>query len=141
MLTGRLIPKFGAALAGLAVVMGAFGAHGLREILSPYATEVYQKAVLYQFVHAIALLLVALLLHGQLLDERAARRVAGCFLLGIMLFSGSLFALALSSMRFFGVVTPFGGVLFILGWALLALRIGSPPSAPRQQLVEEPRAQ
>jgi len=123
MVTETAIPRLGALFAGLAVGMGAFGAHGLRDVLSPYATEVYQKAVFYQCIHAIALLLVALLSRVQLLEHRAARRIATCFFLGILLFSGSLYALALSSQRFFGAVTPVGGVLFILGWALLASKL------------------
>ena len=110
-------------LAGIfmfgAVAAGAFGAHLLRGRLEPEMASVWQTAVTYQAWHALALLGVACLL-----DNRPGRRglgVAGwLFLAGIVLFSGSLYALALTGLRTFGVVTPVGGAAFLAGWAILA---------------------
>ena len=117
------IAATGAFCAGLAVVLGAFGAHGLRDVLTPYAADIYQKAVFYQMVHALGLLAVAVLARVELVSAVVAGRVGACFLGGIFLFSGSLYALALSGQRALGAVTPFGGVLFILGWGLLSWKL------------------
>lgn len=103
-----------AGLLALAVMLGAFGAHGLRDRLDPYSMGIYEKAVFYHFVHALGMLVVSVLPVG------AAERV--CWLLGagILLFSGSLYVLAVSGMRWLGAVTPLGGLAFIAGWGLLA---------------------
>lgn len=107
------------ALAGLLAVMaGAFGAHGLRSVVSERGLEVFQTAVNYQIYHALALvtasLMPALGLSGRLL-------VAACgfWLAGILLFSGSLYLLVLSGTHWLGPVTPIGGVCFMMGWGLL----------------------
>jgi len=99
------------------VALGAFGAHGLRERLSPSMLEVYRTGVLYHLIHAVALLAVAL---GA---DRLARprAVAALFTAGIVVFSGSLYALALTGTRGLGAVTPVGGLLFMAGWVTLAL--------------------
>lgn len=111
------------ALAGvsgfLAVALGAFGAHGLKDKLTPEMMAVYQTAVQYHFYHALLLLGMALLLlrtpqSGVLLAG------AGFTLAGTLLFSGSLYVLALSGIRWLGAITPLGGVCFLVGWALLA---------------------
>ena len=104
-----------AVLCFLAVALGAFGAHGLRSTLEARGMlDVWNKAVFYQFVHAIALL--ALALYGSV------NRGAGLLLLiGILLFSGSLYLLALTNVRWAGPVTPFGGLCFLAGWAWLIL--------------------
>lgn len=104
-----------AGLCFLAVAFGAFGAHGLKNILQANGTSnVWQTAVLYHLAHAIAL--VALALHG------AANRGA-CYLLlaGIAIFSGSLYALALTNLRWLGAITPVGGLCFLAGWAWLII--------------------
>lgn len=106
----------GALALALAVGLGAFGAHGLRDRLDAYSLGIWEKAVFYQFVHALALLVLPLLVR----DIGSAGRVGWLFALGILLFSGSLYALALSGVRTLGAVTPFGGVCFIAGWLLLA---------------------
>jgi uncharacterized membrane protein YgdD (TMEM256/DUF423 family) len=109
--------RLAASLGFVAVALGAFGAHGLRERLSPAMLEVYRTGVLYHLVHALALLAVAL---GA---DRLARprAVAALFTAGIALFSGSLYALALTEVRVLGMVTPLGGLLFMAGWATLAI--------------------
>ncbi len=108
----------GAFLALLAVMAGAFGAHGLRSLVSERGLEVFQTAVTYQMYHSIALVLVALLA-GQGLPRKLLGWSAGFFLAGILLFSGSLYLLVLTDIRWIGPVTPLGGVCFMVGWALL----------------------
>lgn len=108
----------GAFLALLAVMAGAFGAHGLRNLVSERGLEVFQTAVTYQMQHSIALVLLALLA-GQGLSRKMLGWSAGFFLAGILLFSGSLYLLVLTDIRWIGPVTPLGGVCFMVGWALL----------------------
>lgn len=108
-------------LLALAVIFGAFGAHGLKDILDPYSKEVYEKAVFYHLTHALGMLVVAVGAERSALGERAARRALWMLALGIALFSGSLYLLALSGMKWLGMVTPFGGTLFIVAWVSLAL--------------------
>ena len=109
----------GAVLGFLAVAAGAFGAHALRDLLTEELAQVYGVAAQYHFYHALAILAV-----GLLVRERGATALhaAGlCFLLGVGFFSGSLYGLALSGFRPLGMITPIGGVLFMLGWLLLAV--------------------
>ncbi len=84
---------------------------------------VYEKAVFYHFIHALGLLIVPLLARLDLLSQNGASRVAILLLAGIVLFSGSLYTLALSGVRVLGAVTPFGGVAFIAAWAVLAFEL------------------
>jgi uncharacterized membrane protein YgdD (TMEM256/DUF423 family) len=109
------------ALAGmLAVVFGAFGAHALRNRLDDYALRVYETAVSYHFYHALALVAVGLLALHQ--GQTPLLRASGwLFLLGLLVFSGSLYLLALTGARWLGAVTPLGGLAFIAGWACLAV--------------------
>ncbi|MHB1058900.1 MAG: DUF423 domain-containing protein [Rhodanobacter sp.] len=108
--TGLLV---GVAGAG-AVLLGAFGAHALRGVLDPRGVELWHTAVSYHMWHALALALAASLGHGR------GRRVAtAAFSVGIVLFSGSLYALALGAPRWCGVITPFGGLAFVAGWLAL----------------------
>ena len=104
----------------LAVALGAFGAHGLRARLDAYSMSVYEKAVFYHFVHALGILLVALLARTQAISLAGQSRVGWLLLIGIVIFSGSLYALAISGVRVLGAITPIGGVAFILGWLTLA---------------------
>ena len=107
--------RIAAVLCFLAVALGAFGAHSLRSTLEARGMlDVWNKAVFYQFIHAIALLVLAL--YGNI--NRGACLV---LLIGILLFSGSLYLLALTNLRWLGVVTPFGGLCFLAGWAWLVL--------------------
>jgi len=109
----------GALNGFLGVALGAFGAHGLESRLTPHLMGVWNKAVHYQQIHALALVLVAMLLQGGMTGT-GIRWSGWCFLLGILLFPGSLYILALSGVKPLGAVTPFGGVSFLLGWAMLA---------------------
>ena|ERR1700693_4643703 len=113
----------GAVLLALAVILGAFGAHGLQNRLDDYSRGVYEKAVFYHFLHAMGILVVAVLSRTETFPQQAAGTVCWCLLAGITLFSGSLYALALTGNRTLGIVTPFGGLGFILGWLLLAWRL------------------
>lgn len=112
---GRSWRTLGALFALTGVAAGAFGAHALRASLSPASLATWQTAVQYQFVHALALLAVGLWMRTA--RQPGALRLAGvCFSLGILLFSGSLYLLALSGVGVLGMVTPLGGTLFIVGW-------------------------
>ena len=111
----------GALNAALAVAAGAFAAHGLRDRLEPRALEVFETAARYQMYHALAMILAGVLV---------ARPAGWIFQLGIALFSGSLYVLALTDVKALGAITPFGGVAFIVGWLWLArsMAVGSSPS-------------
>lgn len=104
----------------LAVMAGAFGAHGLRALVSARGLEVFQTAVTYQVYHSLALLVCALLL-GFGCRRRWLQVAAGFFLAGILLFSGSLYLLVLTDLPGLGPVTPLGGVCFMVGWLVLAI--------------------
>jgi uncharacterized membrane protein YgdD (TMEM256/DUF423 family) len=118
---GDVFFTLGALSAGLGVAAGAFGAHGLKNILTPERLETYEKAVRYQTIHALALLAVALAYHPWP-DQAALLAASGwLFTAGSVLFSGSLYALALGDKRWLGAVTPLGGLAFIAGWVSLSL--------------------
>ena len=110
----------GALLMAIGVALGAIGAHGLRDRLDAYSLGIYEKAVFYHYLHAIGLLVVALLARVNAIPARAQDLVGWLLLAGIVLFSGSLYALALSGMRVLGAITPLGGLSFIAAWLLLA---------------------
>jgi len=113
----------GAAALGLGVVAGAFGAHGLRGRLGEYSMNIYERAVFYHFIHALGLLVVPLFARLDLLSSAGCGRVCALLLAGLLLFSGSLYALALSGVRVLGAVTPFGGIAFIVAWVLLTIEL------------------
>ena len=110
----------GAILLAIAVMLGAFGAHGLRGKIDDYSMNVYERAVLYHFLHALGILIVSILPRAGALSESRTNWVAGLLCAGIVLFSGSLYVLAISGVRMLGAVTPFGGLSFIAAWLLLA---------------------
>lgn len=114
----RTFFALGAVLAGLGVALGAFGAHALKARLSPDMLAVWETGVRYQIYHALALLAVAWALARW--PGSAVQASGWLFVAGTLLFSGSLYALALSGVRGLGAVTPLGGVAWIAGWALLA---------------------
>lgn len=103
----------GALNAAIAVAAGAFGAHGLRERLAPRALEIFDTAARYQMYHALALVLVGVI------ATRGATIAGWMFMAGIVGFSGSLYALALTGHNGFGAVTPVGGLAFLVGWCWL----------------------
>ena len=114
----RIFFGLGSILAGIAVGLGAFGAHGLRGILSPEDLVTFETGVRYQMYHALALLGVAWAITQW---ETVLLEWSGwLFVLGILVFSGSLYILVLTGQRWLGVVTPLGGLALILGWVLLA---------------------
>ena len=113
----------GAVLLALAVILGAFGAHGLQNRLDDYSRGVYEKAVLYHFLHAMGILVVAVLGRTGTFPEAGVDTVCWFLFAGILLFSGSLYLLAVTGTRALGMVTPFGGLAFIIGWLLLAWRL------------------
>lgn len=115
----RLFFALGALSALLAVGLGAFGAHALRSQLNDYARGIYETAVQYHFYHALALLAVGLLAFNQPANT-LVRSSGWLFLLGTLLFSGSLYLLSISGVRWLGAITPLGGLCFIAGWACLA---------------------
>lgn len=103
----------------LAVMLGAFGAHALRERLDDYSRGVFETAVQYHFYHSLALLAVGLLALSQ--PQTAMLKSSGwLFFIGIVIFSGSLYLLSVTGVRWLGAVTPLGGLSFIAGWACLA---------------------
>jgi uncharacterized membrane protein YgdD (TMEM256/DUF423 family) len=107
----------GAVLGFLAVALGAFGAHALRERLTAEEQALWKTAADYHLAHALALVLV-----GVLGWRTRATRVAGVgFLLGVVLFSGSLYAMALGAPRWLGAITPLGGTAFLVAWLALAI--------------------
>jgi uncharacterized membrane protein YgdD (TMEM256/DUF423 family) len=111
-------------LCGLAVALGAFGAHGLKTLVSPLQIETFKTGVQYHFYHAFALALAAIM--SQFTDSVYVRRAMRLFLAGIICFSGSLYGLTFAEltstegMRWIGAITPIGGVLFMYGWFQLA---------------------
>lgn len=118
-MTQRLALLLSAVLLLVAVAAGAFGAHALKTRIDADLLAVYQTAVQYQFWHALGLLALAILI-GQRPDVRAFGVAAWLLLVGIVLFCGSLYVLALTGIRGLGAITPIGGVSFLAGWAVLA---------------------
>ena len=115
-MTPRLAFQVAAICGFLAVALGAFGAHGLKTTLSSLATsEIFEIAVRYQFLHALVMLLVSRL-------RPFLASAWWCFLLGIIVFSGSLYIYALTGLKWLGAITPIGGVAFLAGWLLLVIR-------------------
>lgn len=116
----RLV-RLGAIAMAFGVALGAFGAHGLKARLSPDLLAIYETGVRYHLVHGLALFVTAWLA-GE--DQTRSARLAGLlFTVGILLFSGSLYLLALTGVRALGAITPLGGVAWIAAWTILALRV------------------
>ena len=113
--------KIASLLMFAAVALGAFGSHALRGKISDYYLEVYKTAVLYHFIHALGLFVVAWLITTTQNPKIAA---AGIFMLaGIVLFSGSLYALSVTGIKWLGAVTPLGGLSFLAAWLIVFLNI------------------
>lgn len=122
MMTAKVMLLAGAINAGLGVLLGAFGAHGLRARLTPELLDIWQTAVQYHFYHALGLLLLGVLaLHWP---ASGLLRASGWLMLaGIILFSGSLYLLTLTQLRWLGAITPLGGTAFIAAWVVLCVAI------------------
>lgn len=107
------------ALLAVGVLLGAFGAHGLKSFATPKALEYWQTATLYLFIHALGIFAIAILTHLKLTHSRPAY----CLLAGILIFCGSLYLMALGLPRWLGAITPIGGTLFVAGWIWLAMSL------------------
>jgi uncharacterized membrane protein YgdD (TMEM256/DUF423 family) len=112
-----------AILLALAVILGAFGAHGLRARLDADSMRIYETAVMYHFLHALGILILSALPRTGTVSAYGMGQVCAILLAGIVLFSGSLYLLAVTGTRILGAITPLGGVLFIAGWLLAAWRL------------------
>jgi uncharacterized membrane protein YgdD (TMEM256/DUF423 family) len=116
----------GAVFGGLAIAAGAFGAHGLKQLLPADQLQVFDTAVRYQFYHGLALITTGLLIRN--FNNKNLARAGNCFIAGTILFSGSLYILSTSAllniqMNWIGIITPIGGLLMITGWILLLIGI------------------
>lgn len=117
----RIFLAIAATLGGIAVILGAFASHALKDRLSDRALDIWETGTKYQMYHALALILVALLFN-RFSGNSTPLIIAGyAFIAGIVLFSGSLYALSLSDIKILGAVTPLGGVAFIIGWVCLVI--------------------
>lgn len=115
----RKLAAAGAVLLMIGVGAGAFGAHGLKRFIQPDMLAVWQTAVLYQLVHGLGLLLTALLAAHY--STPLFKRAGAVMLAGVLIFSGSLYALVLSGAKWLGAITPLGGTAFIIAWAMVAV--------------------
>jgi uncharacterized membrane protein YgdD (TMEM256/DUF423 family) len=119
--TSKKFAFYGAVFMALTVIIGAFGAHGLKNILSKEMLGIYHTGVEYQFYHALGLFTVAFVANFK---EDKKVKFAGYFMiLGIVLFSGSLYALSILGINWIGAITPIGGTSFIIAWVLLAISL------------------
>ena len=113
----------GAISCALCVIIGAFGAHGLKDVLNDYSRDIYEKGNLYHFFHSIALIINGFLARSNV--ELNFAFSGYLFLLGIILFSFSLYALAITNIKILGAITPIGGICFILAWLYIAFQFYS----------------
>ncbi|MAZ66060.1 MAG: hypothetical protein CMF25_03025 [Kangiellaceae bacterium] len=120
MKTDTLI-KIAAISLGTAVIFGAFGAHALKDVLTPNLMQAYQTGVAYHFYHSLGMLII-----GLIKQARPSLRLLGCdwwLLSGTVLFSGSLYIMSITGIRILGMITPLGGICFIIGWFTFAFAI------------------
>ena len=111
----------GSLSCALCVIIGAFGAHGLKDVLNEYSQNIYEKANFYHFIHSIALIINGLLVKNFI---EADFQISGyLFLAGIILFSFSLYVLAVTDIKILGAITPFGGICFIIGWLYISFQV------------------
>ena len=111
----------GALFSLFTVILGAFGAHALKSHLTEYGQSIYDKAVFYQMFHAIGIFIVTFI--GNYYSSINISLIIWAFALGIVLFSGSLYILAVTKIRWLGMVTPIGGTFFIIGWGMLFFKL------------------
>lgn len=121
MILTRFFLSIAAILGGLAVASGAFASHALKTKLTENAFAIFEKGARYQMYHALALLIVALLLSRAETSQLFLTIAGYAFIIGILLFSGSLYALSLSGIKWLGALAPIGGVAFLVGWGSLAI--------------------
>lgn len=111
----------GALIVGLSIILGAFAAHALKTRLDAYYCQVFEKAVYYQTMQGFGILVVGILAALGLLAAEKVNLIGGLFLVGAIIFSGSLYALVLTKQGWFGAITPIGGSLMIVGWLWLGI--------------------
>ena len=117
----KIFIAIAAILGALSVAGGAFASHALKEQISERSLEIFETGAKYQMYHALALLLVALLLTRLEVVPRTLVTSGISFIVGVVLFSGSLYALSLTGIKWLGAITPLGGVAFLIGWGCLAI--------------------
>jgi uncharacterized membrane protein YgdD (TMEM256/DUF423 family) len=117
----QIFLSIAAILGGLSVASGAFASHALREKISERSLEIFETGARYQMYHALALLLVALLLSRSETPPFPLIASGWLFIIGVAIFSGSLYALSLTGVKILGAITPLGGVAFLAGWGALAI--------------------
>ncbi len=117
----RIFLAIASILGGLSVAAGAFASHALKEKLTERALEIFQTGARYQMYHALALMLVALLLSRAEVAQTPLTVAGSAFIAGIAIFSGSLYALSLTGIKWLGAIAPLGGAALILGWGCLAI--------------------
>jgi uncharacterized membrane protein YgdD (TMEM256/DUF423 family) len=117
----QIFLSIAAILGGLSVASGAFASHALREKISERSLEIFETGARYQMYHALALLLVALLLSRSETPPFTLIASGWLFIIGVTIFSGSLYALSLTGIKILGAITPIGGVAFLAGWGALAV--------------------
>lgn len=118
-MTDRHLIIFAALTLLVGVAAGAFGAHGLKRVLAPELISVWQTAVLYQLIHGLGLFLIALL--NTRLGSPLLSMAGVVMFIGVLIFSGSLYVLAISGTKWLGAITPVGGLAFIAAWAMVAI--------------------
>jgi uncharacterized membrane protein YgdD (TMEM256/DUF423 family) len=117
----RIFLSIAAILGGLSVAGGAFASHALKEKLSERAIAIFETGARYQMYHALALLMVALLLSRAEAAQSILIAAGVAFIVGVVIFSGSLYTLSLTDIKWLGAITPLGGVAFMIGWSCLAV--------------------
>ena len=117
----RVFLTIAALLGGSAVGFGAFGAHALKERLSERSLEIFETAARYQMYHALALLLVGVLMSRSQVEETFLTASGWAFIVGVVLFCGSLYMLSFSGIKWLGAVAPLGGLALMVGWAAIAV--------------------
>lgn len=116
---------YGAVLMAVAIGLGAFGAHGLKSIVSKDMLVVFHTGVEYQFYHALGLFCVAFVAHFN--QSKKVKFSGYCMIFGTFIFSGSLYLITLTNIKIIGAITPIGGLAFIIAWVLLAIEIAKNP--------------
>ncbi|MDX1739701.1 MAG: DUF423 domain-containing protein [Rhodothermales bacterium] len=130
-MSGRVFILIGSVAASISVLAGAFGAHGLADVLGDRA-DVYETGARYHMYHSLAIILVGLIYRRY--RSRAVWVAGWLFLIGLVLFSGSLYVLAISGVAWWGAITPVGGVLFVLAWILLGIGVWRSRRVESQQI-------
>ena len=111
----------GAISGCIVILLGAFGAHGLKDILDPYGKSIFEKAILYQMFHTLGILILGVI--DNIVPEIQLQLAGWAFLIGTIIFCGSLYLIAVTGMKSLGMITPIGGCFFIAGWIIFFLKV------------------